>query len=120
MGNWYEYDLSSRKALLILMERSKRPVVITAGKILNLSLETFTTVILYVFIWGYVLNVTISDLEKILFSINSFKKLLALLYATLRKHKLKRAFNMHLFTCFQYVEIRKNINQYKTLELNMY
>jgi hypothetical protein len=120
MGNWYEYDLSSRKALLILMERSKRPVVITAGKILNLSLETFTTVILYVFIWGYVLNVTISDLEKILFSINSFKKLLALLYATLRKHKLKRAFNMHLFTCFQYVKIRKNINQYKTLELNMY
>jgi hypothetical protein len=51
MGNWYEYDISSRKALLILMERSKRPVVITAGKILNLSLETFTTVI-FTFLFG--------------------------------------------------------------------
>jgi hypothetical protein len=45
MGNWYRYDLKSRKALLVLMERSKKPVIITAGKVLDLSLVTFTTVL---------------------------------------------------------------------------
>nr|XP_015840912.1 PREDICTED: odorant receptor Or1-like isoform X3 [Tribolium castaneum] len=44
MGKWYNYDTKSRKALVILMERSKRPMLVTAGKILDLSLETFTTV----------------------------------------------------------------------------
>lgn len=44
MSNWYNYDIKSRKALILLMERSKRPTVVTAGKILDLSLETFTTV----------------------------------------------------------------------------
>ncbi|RZC41684.1 7tm 6 domain containing protein [Asbolus verrucosus] len=43
MGNWYEYDIKSRKALITLMERSKIPMKVTAGKILDLSLETFTT-----------------------------------------------------------------------------
>ncbi|XP_063911979.1 odorant receptor 33b-like [Zophobas morio] len=42
MGTWYEFDLKSRKALIILMERSKRPIIITAGKILESSLVTFT------------------------------------------------------------------------------
>ncbi|KYB29104.1 Odorant receptor 94a-like Protein [Tribolium castaneum] len=45
MGKWYNYDTKSRKALVILMERSKRPMLVTAGKILDLSLETFTTVL---------------------------------------------------------------------------
>jgi hypothetical protein len=45
MGRWYEYDLKSRNALILLMERSKRPITVTAGKILDLSLVTFTTVI---------------------------------------------------------------------------
>lgn len=45
MGKWYNYDTRSRKALVILMERSKRPMVVTAGKILDLSLETFSTVL---------------------------------------------------------------------------
>jgi hypothetical protein len=45
MGKWYEYDVKSRKALIILMERSKRPMIVTAGKILDLSLVTFSTVI---------------------------------------------------------------------------
>jgi hypothetical protein len=45
MGRWYDYDLKSKKALIVLMERSKRPMIITAGKILDLSLVTFTTVI---------------------------------------------------------------------------
>ncbi|RZC32706.1 7tm 6 domain containing protein, partial [Asbolus verrucosus] len=43
MSNWYEYDMKSKKALLILMERSQKPVIVTAGKILDLSLVTFTT-----------------------------------------------------------------------------
>ncbi|KAJ3656608.1 hypothetical protein Zmor_015673 [Zophobas morio] len=45
MGKWYEYDLKSRRALIILMERSRRPMNVTAGKILDLSLETFTTIL---------------------------------------------------------------------------
>lgn len=44
MGQWYKYDLKSRNALIILMERSKKPMIVTAGKILDLSLVTFTTV----------------------------------------------------------------------------
>jgi hypothetical protein len=44
MSKWYEYNIISKKALLILMERSKRPMVVTAGKIFDLSLQTFTTV----------------------------------------------------------------------------
>jgi hypothetical protein len=44
MGSWYEYDIKSRKALITLMERSKNPITITVGKILNLSLATFTMV----------------------------------------------------------------------------
>ncbi|KAJ3656607.1 hypothetical protein Zmor_015672 [Zophobas morio] len=45
MGKWYEYDLKSQRALIILMERSRRPMIVTAGKILDLSLETFTTIL---------------------------------------------------------------------------
>nr|XP_015839897.1 PREDICTED: odorant receptor Or1-like [Tribolium castaneum] len=45
MGQWYTYDVTSRKALIILMERSKRPMTVRAGKVLDLSLETFTTIL---------------------------------------------------------------------------
>jgi hypothetical protein len=45
MSNWYNFDEKSKKALIILMERSKNPILVTAGKILDLSLETFATVI---------------------------------------------------------------------------
>jgi hypothetical protein len=31
MGSWYEYDIKSRKALIILMECSKNPITITVG-----------------------------------------------------------------------------------------
>ncbi|RZB41587.1 7tm 6 domain containing protein, partial [Asbolus verrucosus] len=41
MGKWYEYDANSKKALLALMKRSKRPLIVTAGNILDLSLQTF-------------------------------------------------------------------------------
>ncbi|XP_063911991.1 uncharacterized protein LOC135128842 [Zophobas morio] len=38
MGQWYDYDVKSKEALIILMERCKKPMVVTAGKILDLSL----------------------------------------------------------------------------------
>lgn len=44
MGNWYNYSIKSRKSLILLMERAKKPVVVTCGKILDLSLITFTMV----------------------------------------------------------------------------
>ncbi|KAJ8943736.1 hypothetical protein NQ318_007184 [Aromia moschata] len=45
MSEWYNYDNKSKKALITLMERAKRPMVVTAGKLLDLSLVTFTTII---------------------------------------------------------------------------
>nr|XP_015839871.1 PREDICTED: odorant receptor 85b-like [Tribolium castaneum] len=45
MGKWYKYDVKSRKALILLMERSKKPTIVSAGKILDLSVETFTTIL---------------------------------------------------------------------------
>ncbi|KAG5874081.1 hypothetical protein JTB14_033430 [Gonioctena quinquepunctata] len=45
MSEWYTYDRKSKKALLILMERAKRPMIVTAGKILDLSLGTFMMII---------------------------------------------------------------------------
>ncbi|KAJ3666967.1 hypothetical protein Zmor_002383 [Zophobas morio] len=45
MSRWYEYNIQTKKTLNILMERSKRPMVVTAGKLFDLSLDTFTTVL---------------------------------------------------------------------------
>ncbi|XP_023310033.1 odorant receptor Or1-like [Anoplophora glabripennis] len=45
MSEWYTYDEKSKKALLTLMERAKRPIKVTAGKLLDLSLATFTAII---------------------------------------------------------------------------
>ncbi|XP_018566518.1 odorant receptor Or1-like [Anoplophora glabripennis] len=45
MSEWYTYDEKSKKALLTLMERAKRPIKVTAGKLLDLSLATFATII---------------------------------------------------------------------------
>ncbi|XP_063912022.1 odorant receptor Or1-like [Zophobas morio] len=45
MGNWYDYDAESKRDLILLMERSQRPIVVTAGKILDLSVTTFTTIL---------------------------------------------------------------------------
>jgi hypothetical protein len=44
MSKWYDYNGQSRRALLILMERTKRSMHVSAGKVLDLSLETFTMV----------------------------------------------------------------------------
>ncbi|RZC40711.1 7tm 6 domain containing protein [Asbolus verrucosus] len=45
MGNWYEYDIKSKKALIIFMESSKRPMIAVAGKLFELSLGTFVTIL---------------------------------------------------------------------------
>ncbi|XP_063905039.1 uncharacterized protein LOC135124071 [Zophobas morio] len=45
MGPWYRYDAKIRKLLLIIMERSKRPMILTAGAVVNVTLETFVSVL---------------------------------------------------------------------------
>ncbi|RZB40570.1 7tm 6 domain containing protein, partial [Asbolus verrucosus] len=45
MGNWYEYDIKSRKALIILKESSKKPMIAVAGKLFELSLGSFVTIL---------------------------------------------------------------------------
>ncbi|XP_068909818.1 odorant receptor Or1-like [Tenebrio molitor] len=45
MGNWYNYDVKSRKALITLMEGAKQPMTVTAGKIIDLSLSTFVAIL---------------------------------------------------------------------------
>ncbi|KAJ3666976.1 hypothetical protein Zmor_002390 [Zophobas morio] len=45
MSRWYEFDIQCRKALIMLMEGSKKPMVVTAGKLFPLSLDTFTMIL---------------------------------------------------------------------------
>ncbi|XP_063912027.1 odorant receptor 33b-like [Zophobas morio] len=45
MGRWYNYDHATKKALILFMERSKRPMVVTVGRLLGLTLDTFTLII---------------------------------------------------------------------------
>ncbi|XP_063912012.1 odorant receptor Or1-like [Zophobas morio] len=45
MGQWYDYEIKSKLSLIILMERSKRPLTVTVGKLLDLSLVTFATIL---------------------------------------------------------------------------
>ncbi|XP_063906460.1 odorant receptor 7a-like [Zophobas morio] len=45
MGPWYKYDAEIRKSLLIIMERSKRPLLITAGKVVEVVIGTFVSVL---------------------------------------------------------------------------
>ncbi|XP_063906583.1 odorant receptor 23a-like [Zophobas morio] len=45
MGPWYKYDTEIRKHLLIVMERSKRPLLITAGKVVDVTVKTFVSVL---------------------------------------------------------------------------
>ena len=44
MSHWYKYDTRTRKILLIIMERSKKPMVVTTGKIFSLTYSTFISV----------------------------------------------------------------------------
>nr|AXM05152.1 odorant receptor [Campoletis chlorideae] len=43
-GKWWKFDNRYKNTLIILILRAQRPLVLTAGKILILSLETFTSV----------------------------------------------------------------------------
>ncbi|EEZ99312.1 odorant receptor 70 [Tribolium castaneum] len=45
LSKWYEFDKRSKKALCILMERLKRPMTVTCGKIFTMSLVTFTMIL---------------------------------------------------------------------------
>ncbi|KAJ3666953.1 hypothetical protein Zmor_002371 [Zophobas morio] len=45
MSQWYEYDIESRKLLITIMEQAKRPMVVTAAKLVDLTLETFVTIL---------------------------------------------------------------------------
>ncbi|CAG9854735.1 unnamed protein product [Phyllotreta striolata] len=42
---WYNYDMKSKRLLMILIERSKKPINFSAGKIVELSLETFVLIV---------------------------------------------------------------------------
>lgn len=46
-SDWINQTLQYKKKLIIFTERLKRPIKITAGKIIILSLSTFTSVIIY-------------------------------------------------------------------------
>jgi hypothetical protein len=74
MGNWYDYDVKSRKALITLMEGSKQPMTVTAGKIIDLSLSTFVAVI-FLHVCYNIISSWLSDSEKVLLIDCSVKKL---------------------------------------------
>ena len=44
MSNWYESDLSVRKSVVIFLEKVKKPLTVTAGGFVTLSLTTLTSV----------------------------------------------------------------------------
>ncbi|KAJ8928421.1 hypothetical protein NQ314_019010 [Rhamnusium bicolor] len=50
-SNWTECELVVRKVLIIIAERSKRPLFLTAGKFSMLSLASFTGVRRYMYMW---------------------------------------------------------------------
>ncbi|KAJ3643972.1 hypothetical protein Zmor_026651 [Zophobas morio] len=45
MGPWYTYDIRTQRSLLTIMERAKIPVTVTVGKLVDLSLATFTIIL---------------------------------------------------------------------------
>lgn len=44
MSDWYTYETSSRKILILIMERAKKPLVQSAGNVSVLSLPLFVSV----------------------------------------------------------------------------
>jgi hypothetical protein len=65
MSEWYIYDVKSKKALITLMERSKQPITVAAGKLVELSLITFVTVNFLILNFNG-LYFQFSDLKKVL------------------------------------------------------
>ncbi|CAG9765402.1 unnamed protein product [Ceutorhynchus assimilis] len=45
LTDWIELDVKCRKAFIFLRENSKKPIVIRAGKLLDLSLQTFAMLV---------------------------------------------------------------------------
>ncbi|KAJ3658578.1 hypothetical protein Zmor_010310 [Zophobas morio] len=45
MGPWYEFDIKTRKILLTVMERAKRPMLITVGNVVDLTLVSLLSVL---------------------------------------------------------------------------
>lgn len=45
MGPWYKCDVKLRKMLLLIMIRCNKPMILSAGKTIDLSLQTFTKVL---------------------------------------------------------------------------
>nr|WIG65271.1 odorant receptor 28 [Hippodamia variegata] len=45
MSDWYTYDTSCKKILILIMERAKKPLVQSAGNVSVLSLQLFVTVL---------------------------------------------------------------------------
>ncbi|KAJ3653683.1 hypothetical protein Zmor_012921 [Zophobas morio] len=45
MSNWYDSDINIRKSITIFLEKTKKPVVLTAGKFVTLSLATLTGIL---------------------------------------------------------------------------
>ncbi|XP_063918937.1 odorant receptor 10a-like [Zophobas morio] len=56
MSPWYIYNTKARQMLLIIMERSKLPLNITAGKVMNLTYSTFITTLKTSYSWITVLK----------------------------------------------------------------
>ncbi|KAJ3658568.1 hypothetical protein Zmor_010301 [Zophobas morio] len=45
MGCWFQCDVKIRKVLIMMMERSKRSMVFTAGAVINVTFQTFLSVL---------------------------------------------------------------------------
>lgn len=50
-SDWTEQNITYKKKMIIFIERLRRPIVITAGKIVNLSLITFTSVCIRIIVF---------------------------------------------------------------------
>nr|XP_022900457.1 odorant receptor Or2-like [Onthophagus taurus] len=45
MSNWTDFNTKNKKMLFIIMERAKRPIILTAGYFVTLSLATFMSIL---------------------------------------------------------------------------
>lgn len=43
-SNWVEFDYNTRRAIILVIQRSQRPVKLKIGEMLDLNLETFASV----------------------------------------------------------------------------
>lgn len=68
MCDWNSCDLNICKSLFIIMERGKKPVVLTAGKLFSLTLNTLMTVFFHICSeWDFFLLCCVVDNEVVVF-----------------------------------------------------